>query len=186
MADELVQINTGIKRLVKLIENSTIVDKQQISEMRKTREFAERERDEKGRFIKKEQDIQTEKADTTEKQTKFLKASFSDWKKQKEEAWKQFKQQNVIFRLSRAFWQSEAGQAIKNAFGRVKAVFNNIMGEIGEFFENMWSTVKDSFNFVKGTFGSLINSLRGGSKKERREKDQAKDIWSTFVRMARR
>ena len=70
---DLPQINKGIKRLVKLIETSTIVDKSAISEMKKTRDFAERERDEKGRFVKKEKEIQDKKADTAEKEVGFIK-----------------------------------------------------------------------------------------------------------------
>jgi hypothetical protein len=180
---ELVQINTGIKRLVKLIESSSIVDKANLAEMRKEREeskqqrqWTERERDEKGRFVKKEKDIQALQNVVTDKQQKLVKSTFGDWKKQKDEQWKLIKQNHILFRLSRAFWESKAGQAIKNVFGRVKTIFMNIMGEIGEFFTNLWETTKDAFNFVKGTVGGIVEATRGGDKKERREKKQATDI----------
>lgn len=176
MADELIQINKGIKRLVKLIETSTIVDKTAVSELRRSREFAARERDEKGKFVKKEEDIQEKKKGMVEKQTDFLKSQKGDFKKKLSADWELWKNNSKIVALHRAFWKSEAGNAIKNVFGRVKTIFNNILGEIGEFFDNLWGTVKDTFQFFKGTIGSIVNVLRGGTRKNKRDKEQAKDI----------
>ena len=183
---ELIQINKGIKRLVKLIETSTIVDKVAVNEMRKSRQFAERERDEKGRFVKKEEQIQDDKASLAEKNAEFLTTSKKSWRKQKDDEWKLLKENHKIFKVARAFWQSEAGQAIKNVFSKLKGVFDTILGEIGEFFGQLWGTLKDAFSFVKGTVGSIMDALRGGGKKERREKEQAKDIHSMKEVLTRR
>jgi hypothetical protein len=203
MADntQLVNIDKGIKRLVKLIEMSTIVDKASISEQRKQRQWTERARDEQGRFIAKQAEIQEERATQVTKNTELLTSQKSFWSKfftksddalkaakdQKDkertdfvksfkEQWKLIKERSRVIQLAKKFWQSEAGQAIRNIAGRVKGVVDEILGEVGEFFKNLWGTLQDSFQFVKGTVGSVIDGLRGGDRKERREKEQAKDI----------
>ncbi len=107
MGYDSVAVQQDIKKL------STVLTKNSVDGTQKLRDVSDKFKEGAKRTEKiqdTEEVLQEKKKAHAEKQSDFLFGSVRAWKKSKDEQWKLIKENHKVFKIARAFWQSEAGQ----------------------------------------------------------------------------